>query len=94
MKRTLTLTFEFDDGPWIYEETGEEFPTDAVAFAMDQVNGALPRVVGVDVQFVDAKLDDLVLVDGKGFISEEVKKREIQHRAFLKEVVSRFFKEG
>lgn len=90
MKRILTLTFEFDDGPWKDEDSGKEYPADAVAYAMDQVNSAASMVCP-DVAFIDAKLDGDVLVDGNGFVSEEVKKRDRQHRAFLKEVASRFF---
>ena len=82
MKRTLTLTFEFDDGPWIDRDTGKKYPTDAIAYAMDQVNDTLPRVC---VDFVDAKLDGEILVDGAGYVSEDVQKHEAQHRAFLKE---------
>lgn len=94
MKRTLTMTFEFDDGPWFAKDEGVWYPTDAVAYAMDLVNEAAPWVCGEDIHFVDAKLDGEVLVDGSGYVSEDVKKREVQHRAFLKNVASRFVKEG
>ena len=85
MKRTLTLTFEFDDAPWYSEETGEWYPTDAIKYAMDGVNGI---VAGTFCGFVNAKLDDEMLVDVNGFVSEEVKKREKQYRVFMREVMS------
>ena len=88
MKKTLTITFEFDDGPWIDRETGEKRPTDPIAFAMDQVNAAVPHTYEVD--FVNAKLDDVVLVSGNGYVSEEVKKRELQHQVFLEKVAPQF----
>lgn len=88
MKRTLTITFEFDDAPWIDKETGDMYPTDAIAYAMDHVNRSVPYA-SCD-EFVDAKLDGEILVDRTGYVSEEVKKREVQHRAFLKEVASQF----
>ena len=88
MKRTLTITFEFDDGPW-KDDNGVEHPTDAVAYAMDMVNEAVPCAYPKD--FIDAKLDGEVLVDSNGYICEEVKKREQQHQAFLREVASWFF---
>lgn len=88
MKRTLTITFEFDDGPWFAKDEEVWYPTDAIAFAMDQVNGAVPYASGAD--FINAKLDDEVLVDRTGYVSEEVKKREVQHRAFLEKVASSF----
>ena len=88
MKRTLTLTFEFDDGPWIDRQTQEEHPTDAIAFAMDQVNGAVSHTY--DVDFIDAKLDGEVLVDGSGYVSEGVQKCELQYRVFLEKVASQF----
>lgn len=92
MKRTLTLTFEFDDGPQLDEETGLQEPTDAVAYAMDLVNETASMALSSDiVAFIDAKLDGEVLVDGNGFVSEEVKKRNRQYRAFQREVASRFF---
>lgn len=91
MKRTLTLTFEFDDAPQLDEETGLQEPTDAIAYAMDLVNEMASLGLSCETSFVEANLDGEVLVDGNGFISEEVKMREVQHRAFLKEVASRFF---
>ena len=90
MKKTLTLTFEFDDGPEFDEETGLEHPTDAVAYAMDHVNEMASLGLSCRISFVEAKLDGEVLVDGSGYVSEEVKKREAQHRAFRKEVASHF----
>lgn len=91
MKRTLTITFEFDDAPQIDEETGLEYSTDVVAYAMDLVNEMASIALAGDNAFVDAKLDGCILVDGSGFVSEAVKKRERQHRAFQREVASRFF---
>jgi len=72
MKRTLTLTFEFDDSSLVFIEDGEEYLTDAFAFAMDQVNGVVPYAAGAN--FVDAKLDGDILVDGNGYVSDEVKR--------------------
>jgi len=88
MKRELTITFEFDDAPWLDGDM-QEHTTDAIAYAMDQVNQAAGEVC-CDVAFVDAKLDDEILVAGNGFISEEVRKHERQYRAFLKKVASNF----
>lgn len=87
MKRKLTITFEFDDAPWVDEETKEEHPTDAIAYAMDHVNRSVPYAA-ID-EFVEAKLDGEVLVDGNGYVSDEVKKREPQYRAYQREIVSR-----
>ena len=53
------------------------------------MNGAVSYACGAD--FIDAKLDEEVLVDGAGYVSEEVQKRELQYRAFLK-VASQLFK--
>lgn len=83
MKRTLTLTFEFDDGPWFSADEGVWEPTDAVAFAMDSVNGVVTSG-GYCADFVSAKLDGEVLVDANGFVAEEVKKRELQYRKFMR----------
>ena len=83
MKRTVTVTFEFDDDPWFDPDSGEYFPTDVIGSAMDAVNGILP-IVGNE--FVDVKLDDKVLVDRNGYVSEEVKKRDDQHQAFMENV--------
>lgn len=91
MKRTLTITFEIDDAPELDDDTGLECPTDIVAYAMDLVNEMASIGLAGDNTFVDAKLDGEVLVDGAGYVSEEVKKRDRQHRAFLREVASRFF---
>ncbi len=54
---------------------------DPIAYAMDYVNNIVLYVC-VD-EFLEAKLDGEVLVDGKGYVSYEVKKREPQHRTFL-----------
>ena len=83
MKRVLTLTFEFDDGPWVSEDEGVWEPTDDIAFAMDHVNGVLLSG-GCFADFINAKLDDELLVDRTGYASEEVKTREVQYRRFLK----------
>lgn len=93
MKRTLSITFEFDDVAWVDEDTKREYPTDAVAYAMDQINNVVPNVCP-DVKFINAKLDGETLVElmnEAGYVSEEVKRRERQHRAFLRKVVPRFF---
>lgn len=91
MKKTLTITFEIDDALQLDDDTGLECPTDVVAYAMDLVNEMASIALAGDNAFIDAKLGAEVLVDGKGFVSDEVKKRERQHRAFIKEVV-RFLK--
>ncbi len=88
MTRTLTITFKFDDGPWIEKETGEEHPTDAIAYAMDLVNGSVPYA-NCD-EFIEAKLDGAVLVDRSGYISDEVKQRERQCLAFKDKIASYF----
>lgn len=90
MKKTLTLTFEIDDAPQLDDDTGLECPTDVVAYAMDLVNEMASIALAGDNTFIDAKLGGEVLVDGTGYVSEEVKKREVQHRAFRKEVASHF----
>lgn len=91
MKRTLTITFEIDDAPQLDDDTGLECSADIVAYAMDLVNDMASIALAGDNAFVDAKLGGETLVDGNGFVSEEVRKRDRQHRAFLKEVASRFF---
>lgn len=89
MKRTLTITFEFDDGSWMDEETGKEYPPiDAIAYAMEHVNRSVPYA-NCD-EFVDAKLDGEVLVDRRGYISDEVRQRKMACWAFMKEIASRF----
>lgn len=90
MKKTLTITFEIDDAPEIDDDTGLECPTDVIAYAMDLVNEMASIGLAGDNTFIDAKLDGEVLADGTGYVSEEVKKREVQHRAFRKEVASHF----
>ena len=82
MKRTLTITLEFDD------EIGEAFPIDAVKYAMDEVDD---MVLYSGSDFVSAKLDEEVLVDRNGYISAEVKKREAQHQTFVRKVGRRLF---
>ena len=93
MKRALHITLQFDDEPWIDEGAGKEYPTDAIAYAMDQVNNIFQFLSG-DVEFCNAILDGETLVYGDGRASEEVKKRAQQHRAFLKEIASRSFYSG
>lgn len=90
MKKTLTITFEIDDAPLLDDDTGLECPSDVVAYAMDLVNEMASIALASDNAFIDAKLGGEVLVDGAGYVSEEVKKREVQHRAFRKEVASHF----
>ena len=90
MKKTLTITFEIDDAPELDDDTGLECPTDVIAYAMDLVNEMASIALAGDNAFIDAKLCGEVLVDGTGYVSEEVKKREVQHRAFRKEVASHF----
>ena len=92
MKRTLTITFEFDDAPWVDKETKEEYPTDAIAYAMDHVNRSVP--FAACEEFVNAKLDGEVLVDRNGYISEEVKQREIQYQRFKRDIASCFPQHG
>ena len=92
VKRKLTITFVFKDGLWIDNKTGEESPLDAVAYAMDQVNKIVPHACGVD--FWEAALDDEVLVDGSGFVSEEVRKHELQYQALLKSGILRGSEKG
>ena len=88
MKRKLTIAFEFKDGLLIDNKTGEEYSLDAVAYAMDQINEIVPRACGVDF------LDDEVLVDGSGFVSEEVRKYERQYQALLKSGILRGSEKG
>lgn len=91
MKKTLTISIEIDDAPHLDDDTGLECPTDIVAYAMDLVNEMASIALAGDNTFIDANLDGEVLVDGTGYVSEEVKKRDPQHRAFQKEVAARFF---
>ena len=88
MKRTVTITIEFDDGPWFDTEREEYFPTDDIAYAMDKVNAVVPRIGD---EFVVAKLDDEVLVDRNGYVSEEVKKREAEYQYFMSRIGSWLF---
>lgn len=84
MKRKLTITYEFDDVPWFNEDIGEECPTDAIAYAMDQVNQTVPRS---SADFIEAKLDDEILVDGTGYVSDKVKAYAMQYNVFVRKVL-------
>lgn len=83
MKRMLTITLEFDDSPWLDEDEGKEYATDAIAYAMDQVNTCVEQAF---VDFVDAKLDGTLLVDARGYASDDVKERTVQHSRFLRAI--------
>ena len=85
MKRKLTITFELDDGPWVCRETGATYPTDIVAYAMDIINSTVPYAAGEG--FVEAKLDDALLVTAAGYASDEVKCRKTQYERFIQTIV-------
>ena len=82
MKRTITLTFQFDDDPWFDERENQWHPTDAHAYAMDQVNGVL-TFIGYTVDFAEARLDGQLLADQNGNAPEEIKRLEKQYPLFM-----------
>lgn len=85
MKRKLELILEFDDGPWFSADMEEWNPTDPLAYAMDQVNSAIPHING-DVHFVEAKLDGELLINRNGETLDEVKSLALQYNIFMEKV--------
>ena len=84
-KRTLTITFEFDDGPWHDEEDGADYPTDPIGYAMDITKFAAYQNPD---EYVKTELDGKLLFSKTGDAPEEVKQLP-QYETLLRQLQGR-----
>ena len=82
MARILTLRFEYDDGPWL-DITGSWQQADVLPEVMDTVNDAIRTLEAGNIGFIDARLDDCLLVSKDSEVSDEVSSLH-QYKEFMR----------
>ena len=79
MKRTLTLTFEYNDS-WFDNNSEDPEINTPLGYAMDNV---INSILSSDISFIDAKLDGHLLIDKEGNAPGKVKQLQ-QYLKFVK----------